>query len=474
MGKVRPPTVSSKVLLGCCVLILIYLCVIFRATPSTPNTALTDEIIVVPGHKLYPDGMPSRILKERVEEASTLYHSLTSKGHHPLIIMSGKGKSNKPDYTEAHEMRELAIGFKVPEADIILDPESTNTAENALFSSKIISERPNIHQAFVVTSDFHIPRVQYNFQTVVPSDVELEFVSVATNLADISQVERRERELLDSSMKDLIKLNLLSEDSSFGYHPLRNMPRWMMIERELKKDIHKLMKDGDSDGAQALRQGLGVTTVDYGSNYGFFSVQMAKFMPEGTVVSCEGEAYSEYKGANDFHTEKMKTEGLKNNYLCRTTLKPDFFTQLRKQGQIYTYQFCLSVFHWLNPMEDREQFEQTLSNMLLNARTTFLELPEAMEYKGSEGQHAWKKVNKWYAGRTELEILEDLAQKYNLKMTIKQLGVILHDNKTVRRMFRVTVTDASPEIDVDTVVSTYKCAAVVGGPEYDFNAKATN
>ncbi len=55
-----------------------------------------------------------------------------------------------------------------------------------------------------------------------------------------------------------------------------------MIERELEGDINE-NKISTSDV---------VTAVDYGSNYGYFSLHMAQKFRKGTVVSLEGEAYS--------------------------------------------------------------------------------------------------------------------------------------------------------------------------------------
>jgi hypothetical protein len=56
-----------------------------------------------------------------------------------------------------------------------------------------------------------------------------------------------------------------------------------MIEREIERDIQDGVVDYDDDK---------LSVVDYGSNYGYFSIHMAKKFPKGTVVSLEGESYS--------------------------------------------------------------------------------------------------------------------------------------------------------------------------------------
>jgi len=78
---------------------------------------------------------------------------------------------------------------------------------------------------------------------------------------------------------------------------------------------------------------------------------------------------------------------------------------------------------------------------------------KARKYDGREGQHAWDWVNKWYNGRTEVQIINDLgfltlfplflnsfqffandfliAKKYLWgQYEVKVLGAIIHDNRT--------------------------------------------
>jgi hypothetical protein len=130
--------------------------------------------------------------------------------------------------------------------------------------------------------------------------------------------------------------------------------------------------------------------------------------------------------------------------------------------QVYDYQLCLSVFHWLI-MNTKSIFEDTLAVHLLNARTTFIELPEAMNYSGLEGQHAWKKVNRWYDGRDEVTTIKQVAASRQIKVDVKILGALAHDTGTVRKMIRVDVLDAVPSTNVKTLLETYKCQETFGG-----------
>jgi hypothetical protein len=60
-----------------------------------------------------------------------------------------------------------------------------------------------------------------------------------------------------------------------------------MIERELDND----RKNQTGRRKKINEKGTGLTAVDYGSNYGYFSIQFASKYPEATIISLEGEAY---------------------------------------------------------------------------------------------------------------------------------------------------------------------------------------
>eukprot|EP00708_Paratrimastix_pyriformis_P001432 EC839678.1.p2 GENE.EC839678.1~~EC839678.1.p2 ORF type:complete len:233 (-),score=77.63 EC839678.1:71-769(-) len=177
---------------------------------------------------------------------------------------------------------------------------------------------------------------------------------------------------------------------------------------------------------------------DYGSNYGFFSTQLASMMQQqGLVFSMEGEALGEYNGALRWHREHIKSKGLKNNYICETFFDQTMFHAMRRQRLMFDVQFSLSVFHWLE-MPTQESFETALADHLSNARVTFIELPQFRHYEGSERQHHWWLVNIWYEGaKSVVDVVSRVAEKAHLHVAIRVLGTNLHENKTVRQVLRV-------------------------------------
>jgi len=93
----------------------------------------------------------------RTDQAIRLY----LEGWAPKLIFSGAAAdSSGPSNAEAMERRALAAG--VPQGDIILEEFSRTTAENALNTSRFISER-SITKIILVTSAYHQRRASLEF-----------------------------------------------------------------------------------------------------------------------------------------------------------------------------------------------------------------------------------------------------------------------------------------------------------------------
>ncbi|EGG13770.1 hypothetical protein DFA_11531 [Cavenderia fasciculata] len=415
-----------------------------------------DVTIVILGYTLHKDGMPSRILKERVELAVETYSRLKENDNlNPIIVLSGKSKPNDFDETEAEYKTEadamrdiITTTYDIDERDIYMDLRATNTAENANNTLTMMLAK-NIVRCIIITSDFHLLRSQYTFQTVFPAQIDLEFYGAETSEKMRKTMGTSERALFESSQKDLMNMGIIETDV-VGYHPFRNVPRWRMIEREIELDA-RMKRD---IGKHPL-------CVDYGSNQGYFSTSLAQKLPHSRIMSLEGEKTQEYKSAATIHQETLDELNIKNDFICNTTVRPFMFMELVSQNHVYEYQLCLSIFHWFG-MKNREEFDKVLFDFLLNSKTSFLELPESMVYVGphGHGQHEWQRVNRWYEGRSEEVILEDIRTKYNLNMSWKVLGAIRHDNGTIRKMIRVDVNpkqDTRDPLPFEDLKSIYQC-----------------
>jgi uncharacterized SAM-binding protein YcdF (DUF218 family) len=91
---------------------------------------------------------------DRVWHASRLYHA----GKAPLIILSGgRAVSSMELASQAETMKLFLVDLGVPESAILLEVNSNNTYENALYSSQVLSAL-GLDSVLLVTSALHMRR----------------------------------------------------------------------------------------------------------------------------------------------------------------------------------------------------------------------------------------------------------------------------------------------------------------------------
>jgi len=83
-----------------------------------------------------------------------------------LMISSGSGQITKPDEKEALYVKDFLLKIGIPEEDLIIESESKNTHENAVFSAKILNEKIENGSYLLVTSAKHMPRAKRCFTKV--------------------------------------------------------------------------------------------------------------------------------------------------------------------------------------------------------------------------------------------------------------------------------------------------------------------
>lgn len=92
---------------------------------------------------------------DRFIQTATLYHI----GKIKKILVTGGSGSLLYDYpAEAEYLKNALVANAVPEKDIIVEPLSRNTYENAIFSKKIIDSIQLKPPFLLITSALHMPR----------------------------------------------------------------------------------------------------------------------------------------------------------------------------------------------------------------------------------------------------------------------------------------------------------------------------
>ncbi|WP_210310514.1 YdcF family protein [Devosia pacifica] len=95
---------------------------------------------------------PSPVFEERLRHAVTLYE----QGRVQTIVITG-GLSPEDELTEAEAGRRWVMAQGVPDADILIEPQSRTTLENFLFARTILAEN-DIATVLVVSDPFHMRR----------------------------------------------------------------------------------------------------------------------------------------------------------------------------------------------------------------------------------------------------------------------------------------------------------------------------
>ena len=132
------------------------------------------NIIIVLGEKLDNSGNISETLKNRLDKAVEVYQT----GNYNIIVSGGNVQTNTI-YSEAYQMKQyLTNTLSIPTSKIITEPNSKNTIENAQYTLEIIKQKGGIDRIVVVSSEFHIKRVEFIFNYFFnPYGMSLYYVS---------------------------------------------------------------------------------------------------------------------------------------------------------------------------------------------------------------------------------------------------------------------------------------------------------
>ena len=115
----------------------------------------TDELCIVAlGFQLYADG---RMKPELVERLQVVLRCAEKYPNALILCTGGPTASNAPSITEAGKMGEWLRKRGIAKERLILEKESKTTAENAIYSCRILQEKyPQVKQLVIVSSDYHI------------------------------------------------------------------------------------------------------------------------------------------------------------------------------------------------------------------------------------------------------------------------------------------------------------------------------
>lgn len=142
--------VAVTVLVGVVYLVVTFLQVWWLSNREEAREA---DVALVMGAAQY-DGRPSPVLKERLEHALGLYETGLVEG----IVVTG-GKQDGDRFTEADASARYLRGRGVPDDDLVLEVQGTNSWESLAASARILRAR-DLTEVVLVTDGYHALRVR--------------------------------------------------------------------------------------------------------------------------------------------------------------------------------------------------------------------------------------------------------------------------------------------------------------------------
>ncbi|MBL0884042.1 MAG: YdcF family protein [Chitinophagaceae bacterium] len=98
---------------------------------------------------------------DRFIQTATLYHTGKIK---KILVTGGSGSVLHTYKPEAVFLKEMLLKNKIPEKDIIVEPDSRNTYENAIFSKRILDSLKINTPSLLITSALHMRRSEAVFK----------------------------------------------------------------------------------------------------------------------------------------------------------------------------------------------------------------------------------------------------------------------------------------------------------------------
>ncbi|WP_062310732.1 SanA/YdcF family protein [Demequina rhizosphaerae] len=125
--------------------------------PADSDAFRPADAALVLGARVWPDGRPSRFLRQRVEAGAALYH----RGLVPLLVLTGAAHNREGlDETEAMERTALELG--VPADALVRDGSGHDTRASA----RNARDRLGLGSVVVCTQEFHVPRAMWLCRSV--------------------------------------------------------------------------------------------------------------------------------------------------------------------------------------------------------------------------------------------------------------------------------------------------------------------
>jgi len=193
----------------------------WRYLPTSPEEYPSADAIVVLGG-MVQGVAPPRVDREYSDAIDRLLHAalLFEAEKAPLVIATGGGIAWRGMIEpEAPGMKAMLMRLGVPDAAIIMEAESQNTAENVRYTKEILEDR-GIDRILLVTSALHMPRAMKLFHAM-----EIDAVPAPTDLHSIYAPERTMLDYLPDAASLYATTLAVKEYLGMGWMTIRGWAR---------------------------------------------------------------------------------------------------------------------------------------------------------------------------------------------------------------------------------------------------------
>lgn len=162
------------------------------------------DAIIVLGASVLPSGVPSGILKDRLDDAIALYFA----GAAPKIIMSGDNGS--ASYNECAAMKRYAVSQGVPSEDVFCDHAGFSTYETMYRARYVFGAE----RVVVATQTYHLYRALY-----AAKGLGMDAVGVASDYRDYANQTWYDLREIGARTKDFFQV-LFKVPSTYVGEPI--------------------------------------------------------------------------------------------------------------------------------------------------------------------------------------------------------------------------------------------------------------
>lgn len=133
--------------------------------PINPNSLEKHDTIIVLGGMVnnltrHSDRVELNSSADRITDATYLYNLKKAK---QILFTGGSGFLFATSISEANQAERFFAQMGIPKKSILLEDQSRNTRENAIFTAKICKDLA-IHKVILITSAFHMKRSMGEFE----------------------------------------------------------------------------------------------------------------------------------------------------------------------------------------------------------------------------------------------------------------------------------------------------------------------